>query len=136
MSDHKMKATVFLYDIFGDKSSLPVRTSHVDTIMRKIKQPCGHSQQCGCCQREGGRKREEGGRGLIYGGCRWFDFRWWANSAIYRSHIIKMYTWNVYDPINQCHLINVIIYINIKNKNREINFSLVQIIFLGLIFTI
>ena len=37
--------------------------------------------------------REKGMEGgLIYGDKRWFDFRWWAHHAIYRSRIIAMYT--------------------------------------------
>ena len=29
---------------------------------------------------------------LTYGDRKWFDYRWWAHSAIYRSSIIEMYT--------------------------------------------
>ena len=32
------------------------------------------------------------------------EFRWWAHNTIYRSCIIKLYTWNLYNIINQCHL--------------------------------
>ena len=34
-----------------------------------------------------GRLGDEGG--LIYGDQRWFDFRWWAHSAIFRCSIIE-----------------------------------------------
>ena len=30
-------------------------------------------------------------------------FRWWAHSAIYKSSVIEMCTWTLYDPFNQCH---------------------------------
>ena len=32
-----------------------------------------------------------------------FDFGWWAHNAIYRWCIIDLYTWNLYNFINQCH---------------------------------
>ena len=49
---------------------------------------------------KGSGSKGEGGQ--TRGDRRWFDFGWWAHSAIYRSCIIELYTWNLYNLINQC----------------------------------
>ena len=41
--------------------------------------------------------------GPIYVDGRRFDFRWWTHNAIYRWCTIELYTWNLYNVIDQCH---------------------------------
>ena len=61
-----------------------------------------HRQQYGGDQREGvGVVKGKGGQ--IHGDWRRFDFGWWARSATYRLWIMEIYTWNLYNLINQCH---------------------------------
>lgn len=43
----------------------------------------------------------EGQGAQIYAEGRWLGFGGWAHSAIYRSCITDMHTWNLCDPINQ-----------------------------------
>lgn len=45
----------------------------------------------------------KGKGGQIYGDGRWFNFGWWAHNAIYRPCITEMYTWNLYNFLNQNH---------------------------------
>lgn len=53
----------------------------------------------------------KGAKCQIYGHRRRFDFRWSTHNAIYRCCIIELYTWNLYNYINQCHS-------NKFNKNK------------------
>ena len=39
-----------------------------------------------------GRGLVKGKGGQIYGGRRWFDCGLWAHNAIFKSHVIEMYT--------------------------------------------
>ena len=41
--------------------------------------------------------------GQIYGDEKRFDFGWWPHTAICTWCIIELYTWNLYNFINQCH---------------------------------
>ena len=63
-----------------------------------------HRQQYGGYQRRRGGGEEKDKRGQIYGDGGRLDLEWWAHNAIYRWHIIELYTWNLSNVINQCHL--------------------------------
>ena len=43
------------------------------------------------------------GTGKINGDGRGLDLGWWTHNTIYRWCIIELYTWNLYNFINQCH---------------------------------
>ena len=45
-----------------------------------------------------------------------FDFGWRAHNTIYRWCIIDMYTWKLYNFINQCHPVNLIF----KKENNSL----------------
>ena len=44
------------------------------------------------------------------------DLGWWTHNAIDRWCIVELYTWNLYDLINQCHPINSITKKETKDK--------------------
>ena len=63
-------------------------------------------------------KKWTGKRGQIHGNRR-FDCGGRARNAIFRSCIIKSYTWNLYNLINQCHLNKV----NKKPKLEDLDYG-------------
>lgn len=40
---------------------------------------------------------------MLSGDKKRLDFGWWRYNAIYRWHIIHLYTWNLYKVVNECH---------------------------------
>ena len=54
--------------------------------------------------RSGWEENKEGKGGQTCGDSRRLDFKWWAHNSLHRAHIIKWYTWYLYNVINQCHL--------------------------------
>lgn len=46
---------------------------------------------------------EEEREGQTYGGKERGIFKWWAHNGVYRCHIMKLYTWNLNDVINQSY---------------------------------
>ena len=45
----------------------------------------------------------EGKGGQIPGDRMRLDFEWWVHNRVYSCCIKKLYTWNVYNVINQCY---------------------------------
>ena len=73
----------------------------------KTKQRPTHRyrEQIGGYQRGKGVGKGKMGKGSQLYGDRWkLYFWWWAHCSVYRSQIRMLYTWNLYDFINQCYL--------------------------------
>lgn len=58
----------------------------------------------------GGWEENEEGKGNPICGDERLGFRWWAHKRVYKYHV-KLYTWNLYNVINQYYPINWILKI-------------------------
>ena len=76
--------------------------------VRKEKLMSKKRYNCMVINREKGVGETEEGEVGINGDRRSFDFGWWTHSIIYRWCVIELYTWNLYNFINNITPINSI----------------------------